>query len=123
METIKSLIGNVANPINVIKNYYFMIKHILSDTPLYKKIIAISAALIGGGILLISPIDAVPDVIPVLGQIDDVGMFALIYRKAAEIMGSEEGDELDQKIEEKRGVLEKLFGIFGDEEEGSAEEK
>jgi len=117
LESIKGLIGSVANPIQVVKNYYFMIKHILSDAPLHQKAIAMSASLIGGGVLLISPVDVIPDVIPLLGQIDDIGMFSLIYRKAAELMGSEEGQELDQKIEDKRGVLEKLFGFFDKDED------
>ncbi len=42
------------------------------DVPLFLKLIPVAAV-----IYIISPLDFVPDVIPVMGQLDDIGIFLL----------------------------------------------
>ena len=44
------------------------------ETPL-----SVKALIIGGLIYMVSPLDLIPDVIPILGLTDDAGVLALIY--------------------------------------------
>ncbi len=52
-----------------------------SETPSKAK-----ALIIGGLIYMISPIDLVPDIIPILGLTDDATVLAMIYNQYMQIM-------------------------------------
>ena len=51
------------------------------DTPTKTK-----ALIIGGLIYMISPIDLIPDIIPILGLTDDAGVLAMIYNQYMQLM-------------------------------------
>lgn len=62
---------------------YKLLKGLISDykSGVYRKISPISIiTLIGGLIYIVSPVDFIPDIIPVVGWIDDVGVFAFVYK-------------------------------------------
>ena len=46
------------------------------DTPL-----SVKALIIGGLIYMVSPIDLIPDFIPIIGLADDAGVLAMIYNQ------------------------------------------
>lgn len=67
IETLKQSVSHMRNP----------------DVSTWKKAAAIGAA----GLYVLSPVDFVPDIVPGLGQLDDIAMIALIsktFNNAAE---------------------------------------
>lgn len=49
---------------------------------------SLKAIIIGGLIYMVSPIDLVPDVIPVVGLLDDASVIGIVFSQFARIMGT-----------------------------------
>lgn len=65
-------------------------------TPLATKIFPWAALL-----YLLVPIDVVPDVVPLLGQIDDIGIILLLVTIAMKVVPKGLWREHDEKVERK----------------------
>jgi uncharacterized membrane protein YkvA (DUF1232 family) len=65
-------------------------------TPAISKIVALLAA-----VYIISPVDLVPDVIPVLGWIDDGVVSMLLFKLAFKLLPKEMYDSLKAQFEKK----------------------
>ena len=68
--------------------------------PAVSKIVALLAA-----VYIISPVDLVPDVIPILGWIDDGVVSILLFKLAFKLLPKEMYDSLKAQFEKKGGKL------------------
>ena len=72
------------------------------------KVPIIDKAIILGSLgYFISPIDAIPDSIPVIGYIDDIGVLTLAYYRIKVNID-------DETREKAKGVLKSFFGNFNE---------
>lgn len=52
------------------------------------KIKAMDMAIITGAILyVVAPIDAIPDILPILGWIDDITIISMVMKKLSKVIG------------------------------------
>ena len=75
---------------------YFALKD--SDTPLWAK-----STIVGALGYFISPIDAIPDLIPVLGYTDDVGGLAAALAAVSAYIKEEHKEKAQQMLQKWRG--------------------
>lgn len=94
----------------LIKNYVLTLWFACADpkTPGWIKLLAVA-----GVLYLFSPIDLIPDVIPVLGQLDDLVVITLLSRLLLFFLPADIRLKSEQKALYQRGKGKKMAGISG----------
>lgn len=80
-EKIESIMNNetLREYMNNIKNYFMMLKDLVTGK--YKNIpVGTISAIIGTLLYVLSPVDLIPDLIPVVGFLDDAAVLALCVK-------------------------------------------
>jgi uncharacterized membrane protein YkvA (DUF1232 family) len=83
------------NLLKILSKYRKIIKATLTDDRVPS---LLKYGLIGTIIYIVSPVDILPDVLPIIGQIDDIGLIIAVLERIKSNLPPHVMDEIDGKI-------------------------